>query len=95
MKFVDVQGRVEKFQQKQKAAAGFTKIESSSWDIAARYSLASGRRRMHASAALCDLDASALAAFDVAFDAEVAPRHPEPLSVPHRVFIVMGVKPLE
>jgi len=25
MKFVDVQGRVEKFQQKQKAAAGFTK----------------------------------------------------------------------
>lgn len=76
------------------AAAGFVQIEARSWDLEARYSHESWCRRIHASAALCHLDGARLADFDAAYEEEVAPRYHEPLQVPHRIFIVMGVKAL-
>lgn len=74
------------------ASAGFTGIETASFDVAQPYSHAAWRGRVRASAGVkASLDAAATARFDVELGHLLAERFPaDPLAVPHRVWWVWG-----
>ncbi|MEQ8898233.1 MAG: methyltransferase domain-containing protein [Roseovarius sp.] len=76
------------------AIAGFTKIETVSFDIAQPYSHAAWRGRIRASAGIAaSLPKGAVAEFDSALAGLLAREFPEePLQVPHRVWLVTGLK---
>lgn len=75
--------------------AGFTGIESFSFDVDVRYSHEAWRGRLRASAGIAaSLDTPAIARFDVELAAMLAADFTEPvLAIPHRVFTVLGRKP--
>ncbi len=77
------------------AAAGFTDIESFSYDVDIRYSHIAWRGRMRASAGVAAvLDAPRVAAFDTALQKMLADRFPQdPLSVVHRIWVVRARSP--
>lgn len=75
------------------AQAGFTALETVSFDIAQPYTHAAWRGRIRASAGVAaSLDAAATARFDADLGALLARDFPdEPLEVPHRVWMATGV----
>lgn len=74
------------------SGAGFTDLETASFDVDQPYSHAGWRGRIRASAAIkASLDAGATARFDAQLAALLAERFPQdPLAVPHRVWWVAG-----
>ena len=72
------------------AAAGFTDIESFSYDVGVRYSHIAWRGRMRASAGVAAvLEPARVAAFDTALERMLAVRFPaDPLSILHRVWVM-------
>ncbi|MCW2348634.1 class I SAM-dependent methyltransferase [Sphingobium sp. B12D2B] len=78
------------------AGAGFSEIETASFDIDQPYSHEGWRGRIKASAGIkASLGADATAAFDSAHAAMLAERFPrEPLLAPHRVWWTIGRKPV-
>ena len=77
------------------AVAGFAGLETFSFDQAVGYSRAAWRGRIRASAGIAaSLDAAAVARFDAEHEALLARDFPdEPLRVPHRCWVAIGVKP--
>jgi SAM-dependent methyltransferase len=77
------------------AEAGFTGIETFSYDVAAPYSHEGWRGRTRASAGVAaSLDADAVHRFDADHAAMLAERFPgEPLEVPHRVWALIARRP--
>ncbi|HSA81470.1 MAG TPA: class I SAM-dependent methyltransferase [Geminicoccaceae bacterium] len=77
------------------ALAGFTRLETFSFDHAIDYSHAAWRGRIRASAGIAaSLDAAAVARFDAAHEALLARDFPDqPLRVPHRCWAAIGVNP--
>ena len=77
------------------AAAGFTDIESFSYDVDVRYSHVAWRGRMRASAGVAAvLEAARVAAFDTALESMLAARFPaDPLSILHRVWVMRARTP--
>jgi SAM-dependent methyltransferase len=77
------------------AAAGFSALETFSFDLTQPYSHAGWRGRIKASAGVgASLDPAAVARFDAALAELLAERFPaEPLEVPHRVWAVGGIRP--
>jgi hypothetical protein len=69
--------------------AGFEGLESFSFDVDLPYSAADWRSRLHASAALCALEPTALDAFDAECAAALAGER-EPYRVPHRAYAAWG-----
>lgn len=74
------------------AGAGFTGLESFSFDVAVPYSHADWRGRIRASAGVAaSLTPTQVEAFDVAHATLLATQFPDdPLSVPHRVWALVG-----
>jgi SAM-dependent methyltransferase len=77
------------------AGAGFSALETFSFDVAVAYTHEAWRGRIRASAGIGgSLPAEAVAAFDRAHGALLARDFPlDPLSVPHRVFAALGTAP--
>lgn len=77
------------------AVAGFAGLETFSFDQAVGYSRAAWRGRIRASAGIAaSLDVAAVARFDAEHEALLARDFPdEPLRVPHRCWVAIGVKP--
>lgn len=77
------------------ANAGFTGLETRSFDIAQPYSHEAWRGRIRASAGIkASLDAEATARFDEMLASTLRARFPEdPLAVPHRVWWIVGERP--
>lgn len=77
------------------ATAGFTHLESFSFDVAVPYTHAAWRGRVRASARVgASLPPAEVAHFDEAFAALLAERFPaDPLSIPHRVFALLATRP--
>jgi SAM-dependent methyltransferase len=77
------------------ADAGFTHLESFTFDVTVPYTHESWRGRIRANARVgASLPASAVARFDTTFAALLAERFPqEPLSIPHRIFALMATRP--
>lgn len=77
------------------ALAGFTGLQTFSFDQAVSYSHEAWRGRIRASAGVAaSLDADAAARFDAKHVALLARDFPEePLRVPHRCWVAIGVKP--
>lgn len=75
--------------------AGFTNIETFSFDIDAIYTHEAWRGRIRASAGVgASLTPDGVAAFDAELRAMLAERWPEdPMRVPHRVFAAIGIAP--
>ncbi|MCB9764393.1 MAG: class I SAM-dependent methyltransferase [Alphaproteobacteria bacterium] len=75
--------------------AGFTELETASFDLDLLYRPAAWRGRVRASSAVAaSLPPDAVARFDAAHAALLAERFPaDPLPVPHRVWWVTGVSP--
>jgi hypothetical protein len=75
--------------------AGFTNIETFSFDIDAIYAHEAWRGRIRASAGVgASLTPDAVAVFDAELRAMLAERWPkDPMRVPHRVFAAIGVAP--
>lgn len=79
------------------AVAGFTGLESFTFDVAVPYAHAVWRGRIRASAGVAaSLPPDAVARFDTDLARLLAERFPEePLAVPHRVFALVGSSPPE
>ena len=77
------------------AATGFKDIESFSYDVDVRYSHIAWRGRMRASAGVAAvLEPARVAAFDTALKSMLAARFPvDPLSIPHRVWVMRARAP--
>jgi SAM-dependent methyltransferase len=77
------------------AEAGFTDLESFSFDVDVPYDHAGWRGRIRASAGVAaSLPPARVAAFDADLARMLAERFPaEPLAVPHRVFVVVARAP--
>lgn len=77
------------------SGAGFTGIETFSFDVAQPYAHADWRGRIRASAGVAaSLDAEGVARFDADLARLLAERFPEdPLSTPHRVWAASAVRP--
>jgi len=77
------------------AAAGFTGLESFTFDIAQPYTHEGWRGRIRASAGVAaSLNPEQVGRFDEALKVLLKARHPrEPLQVPHRVFALVGTRP--
>ena len=77
------------------AGAGFTGLETQSFDLVQPYSHEAWRGRIRASAGVgASLDEAAIAAFDAELGTLLASAYPdEQLAVPHRVWWVMGRRP--
>ncbi|HSC79302.1 MAG TPA: class I SAM-dependent methyltransferase [Chitinolyticbacter sp.] len=77
------------------AEAGFTGLESQSFDHTQRYTHAGWRGRIRASAGVsASLDSASVARFDTEHAVLLAQRFPgDPFEVPHRVFILAGGNP--
>lgn len=75
--------------------AGFTRIETASFDIVQPYTHAAWRGRIRASAGVAaSLAADAVARFDAELEQVLATRFPDdPMAVPHRVWLATGMKP--
>ncbi|MFM8321126.1 MAG: class I SAM-dependent methyltransferase [Chloroflexota bacterium] len=75
--------------------AGFTEIESFSYDVAASYTPLAWRGRIRASAGVgASLPPESVQRFDADLERLLAERFPGPeLAVPHRVFAVLAVRP--
>lgn len=72
------------------AAAGFRDLEIIGFDTDLAYSHVAWRGRMRASAGVgATMDAARVASFDGALAAALAARHPDPVAVPHRVFVLI------
>lgn len=76
------------------AGAGFSSLETFSFDLPVRYSHDAWRGRIRASAGVkASLEASAIAHFDDELGRLLRDHYPEdPLYVPHRVWVASGVK---
>jgi SAM-dependent methyltransferase len=76
-------------------AAGFSDLETFSFDQAVAYSHAGWRGRIRASAGVAaTLSPNEVARFDVELAALLAERFPEdPLTIPHRVFAIVATSP--
>ncbi|MGK7752333.1 MULTISPECIES: class I SAM-dependent methyltransferase [unclassified Roseovarius] len=76
------------------AQAGFTALESASFDLCQRYTHAAWRGRIRASAGVAaSLDAAATARFDADLAALLERDFPgDPMAVPHRVWLATGVR---
>lgn len=79
------------------SAAGFRDLESFSFDIDQPYTHEAWRGRIRASAGVgASLDPEAVARFDADHAKLLAERFPEePVLAPHRVFALIGRKPLD
>ena len=79
------------------AAAGFTRLETVSFDVLQRYSHTAWRGRIRASAGIAaSIDADATARFDTDLEALLALEFPtDPLDVPHRVWLAVGQRAAE
>lgn len=77
------------------ASAGFTGLESFSFDVAVPYTHEAWRGRLRANARVgASLPSADVDRFDVALAALLSERFPEePLSVPHRVFALVATRP--
>jgi SAM-dependent methyltransferase len=77
------------------ATAGFTRLESWTFDLSVPFSHESWRGRIRASAGVAaSLPAEAVRRFDEELRSLLAAGYPdEPLEVPHRVFSLAGIKP--
>jgi SAM-dependent methyltransferase len=77
------------------AEAGFTGLESFSFDVSTPYTHEAWRGRLRASARVgASLPPDAVARFDAALAALLAGRFPQdPLSIPHRVFALLATRP--
>jgi SAM-dependent methyltransferase len=77
------------------AEAGFAEIETCSRDLTVPYGHEAWRGRIRASAGVGgSLPAEAVARFDAALAVLLAERFPkDPLAVPHRLFVLLAVKP--
>jgi SAM-dependent methyltransferase len=80
---------------KDAAGAGFTALESFSFDVAVPYTHEAWRGRVRASAKIgASLAPERIARFDAALASLLAERFPaHPLAVPHRVFALMATRP--
>ena len=80
---------------KDAAGAGFTGLESFSFDAAVPYTHEAWRGRVRASAKIgASLAPEQVARFDAALASLLAERFPaEPLAVPHRVFALIATRP--
>ena len=78
------------------AGADFERLESFTTDVAIPYSHEAWRGRIRASAGVAaSLPADKVAAFDEDHAVMLAERFPEdPIQVPHRIFVVVGHKPV-
>jgi SAM-dependent methyltransferase len=73
--------------------AGFVRIESESHDVEQRYTHEAWRGRMRASALIgATLEPARVEAFDGELAALLSARFPDPMKVPHRVFVVRAKK---
>ncbi len=71
---------------------GLEQVESFSMDLDVSYTHAAWRGRIRASAAVgASLPPHGVEAFDQHHAADLAARHPDPMQVPHRAFVVSGV----
>jgi ubiquinone/menaquinone biosynthesis C-methylase UbiE len=77
------------------AAAGFTRLESFSFDEETPYSHAAWRGRVRASAAIgaSSMSAERIAQFDAELAAVLAEKFPEPMTVLHRIYAAIGAAP--
>ena len=74
-------------------AAGFSRIESSFWDEDVAYSHEAWRGRIRACNGVIALaDPARIAAFDAELARRLAARWDDPLTVPHRVFVLSGTR---
>jgi SAM-dependent methyltransferase len=76
------------------AAAGFGGVEIVGFDVDLIYSHVAWRGRMRASAGVgATIDAARVAGFDAALGELLAARYPDPVAVPHRVFVMITRSP--
>jgi SAM-dependent methyltransferase len=76
------------------AAAGFGGLEIVGFDVDLVYSHVAWRGRMRASAGVgATMDPGRVAAFDAALAGLLAARYPDPVAVPHRVFVLITRAP--
>ena len=76
------------------AHATFADVESFSYDEDVAFTHESWRGRMRAcNGAGASLEPNVLGAFDAALASMLEKDHREPLSIPHRVYVVTGVSP--
>ena len=75
------------------SGAGFTQLETFSYDLDAPYSAEAWRGRIRASAGIVALDDDATARFDAALADLLAKSYADQLQVPHRVFAIVAVSP--
>ena len=77
------------------AGAGFTGVESFTFDVTVPYTHEAWRGRIRANARVgASLPAASVARFDTQLAAILAERFPqEPLSIPHRIFALVATRP--
>lgn len=73
--------------------AGFVELRSESWDVSQRYTHEAWRGRLRASALIgASLPPARVEAFDAELGALLRERFPDPMDVPHRVFMAWAKK---
>ncbi len=72
--------------------AGYREIETFSYTESISYSHAGWRGRMRASAGVVSMDAQRVPAFDYALSQMLSQNYADPLTIPHRVWVVIAQK---